>query len=156
MPDLFTHSLIGWITGKTTRTQVEFVVIGALIPDIFKIALVTKFFGVNLDYFFYPIHTPIGAVLIAGLLALFFEKAKLIFILLSIGIATHFVLDLLLLKVSGGGMILLFPLSWQQWQLNLLRSDDYRMTLVAFIAAVVVYLVVYLYAERNVKQKKAP
>ena len=66
MPDWFTHSLVGWITGKTTKQDIVLVVIGSLIPDLVKINLVFLWLELN-DYpFFESLHTPIGACLIAG------------------------------------------------------------------------------------------
>ena len=52
-------------------------------------------------------------------------------------------------------MILLFPFSWEQWQLQLIRSDDYRVTIAAVIAAFFVYLVYFLY-EKQRTLKKTP
>jgi hypothetical protein len=152
IPDWFTHSLVGWITGKTTKTQVALVVIGALIPDISKLALFSRWIGSNFDYFFHPIHTPVGALLIACIITLFFENTKISFAILSIGIATHFILDLFLINVSGG-MTLIFPFSWNQWQLNLIRSDDYSITILAIIAATLVYLM-YNFHEKKRKTHK--
>ncbi|VVB62025.1 Uncharacterised protein [uncultured archaeon] len=39
MPDWITYTLIGWITGKTTKQDVALVVISALIPYLVKITL---------------------------------------------------------------------------------------------------------------------
>ena len=152
MPDWLTHSLVGWITGKITKSQVELVIIGALIPDINKLAIVSKFFGTNLDTLFHPIHTPVGAFLIAGMITLFFDKIKTTFSFLGIGIATHFILDLLLVNVSGG-MTLLFPFSWEQSQLHLVRSDDPNITIITIIAALFTYVFYFAYEKK--KQKKS-
>ena len=142
MPDWLTHTLVGWITGKTTKMDIGLVVIGSLIPDLVKINLAFTWLGINHQQFFDPIHTPIGAFLIGGIIALFFEDAKKAFIALGIGITTHFILDFFLVHVSGG-MKLLFPFSWGEWQYYLVNSDDYRMTIIALLAAILVYLIYY-------------
>ena len=139
MPDWFTHSLVGWITGKTMKMDVGLVVIGSLIPDLVKINLAFTWFNMDAQNFFDPIHTPVGAFIIGGIIALFFTDIKKAFIALGVGITTHFILDFFLVQVSGG-MRLLFPFSWEGWQYYLLRSDDFRMTIVAIAAAVLVYL----------------
>jgi hypothetical protein len=148
MPDWLTHSLLGWITGKTTKQDVALLVIGALIPDLVKITLLFTWFGIKEYQFFEPLHTPIGAFLVAGIIALFFPDIKKAFIPLGIGVTTHFILDFFLVHVHGG-MKLIFPFSWDGWQYYLIRSDDYRMTIVAILAALLVYVVYWYYEKRK-------
>ena len=148
MPDWLTHTLAGWIAGKQVKMEVGLVVIGSLIPDLVKIYLIFIWLGIDHHNFFDPIHTPIGAFLIGGIIALFFEDAKKAFIPLGIGITTHFALDFFLVHVSGG-MKLLFPFSWEEWQYYLIRPDDYRITLVAIMVALFVYSVYWYYGKRK-------
>ena len=148
MPDWLTHTIVGWISGKIIRMEVGLIVIGTLIPDIRYLNLAfLRFFSVNLSTYLDVFHTPIGALLIAGLFALFFKDIKKTFIILSIGITTHFLLDFFLVHVSGG-IKLLFPFSWGEWQLYLIRSEDYIMTLIAVIAAILVYMF-YFYLDKR-------
>ena len=152
MPDWLTHSLVGWITGKTIKQEVSLVVIGSLIPDIYKVYPVFDWFlKGDTQNFFLPLHTPFGAILIACVIALFFHDIKKALLLLGIGAATHFILDLFLLNVSGG-MLILFPFSWDEWHLDLIRSDDYMITIYAIIAAVVVYFIYFIYEKRKLTQ----
>jgi len=143
MPDWFTHTLIGWITGKVLKIEVGLVAIGSLIPDIMKISPAFQWFGLNLDNVSAPIHTPVGAFLIGGIFALFFEDTKKAFIPLGVGITTHFILDLLLFPTSGG-IKLLFPFSWNGWQYGAISSGDYRITIITVFASILVYIL-YLY-----------
>ena len=101
--------------------------------------------------FFLPLHTPFGAILIACIIALFFQDIKKALIPLTIGISTHFILDFFLLNVSGG-MPLLYPFSWEEWQFGLIRSDDYMMTILALLASVLVYVSYRIYEKRRIKQ----
>jgi HJR/Mrr/RecB family endonuclease len=149
MVDWLTHSLVGWITGKTIKQEISFVIIGSLIPDISKFFIIFNWFLKNdTKNFFLPIHTPIGAILIACVFAYFFHDIIKAFILFGVGIATHFILDLFLLNVSGG-MLLLFPVSWDEWQINLIQSEDYMITIYAILAAVTVYSIYYIYEKRK-------
>lgn len=151
MPDWFTHTLVGWITGKITKKDIALVVIGSLIPDLVKMNLAFVWLRIDHHYFFDPIHTPIGAVIIGGIIALFFKNYKKAFIALGIGITTHFILDFFLVHVSGG-MKLLFPFSWGEWQVYLIRSDDYVITIYAILAAIIVYVSYYVYnKQKNTK-----
>ena len=146
MPDWLTHTLAGWMTGRVAKMDVSLLVAGALIPDLVKVRLAFELFHVDTLGFFDPLHTPVGALLVAAAAAFLFPRVKQAFLLLALGVATHFGLDLLLRHVSGG-MKLLFPLSWQEWRLDVVTSGDYRMTIVAVAAAGLFYLV--LPARRN-------
>jgi hypothetical protein len=148
MPDWFTHSLIGWITGKTIKQDVALVVIGSLIPDLVKIDLLFTWLQGESSQFFAPLHTPIGALLVAGIIAVFFQDIRKAFIPLIIGVSTHFILDFFLVHTHGG-IKLLFPFSWEGWQISLIRSDDYMVTVVAVLAAVIVYAIYWAAARRK-------
>ncbi len=154
MPDWLTHTLVGWITGKTIKQEISLVVVGSLIPDITKLYLLFDLIlQEQAEDLFLPIHTPFGALLIALIIALFFPDIKKAFIPLIFGVATHFILDMFLLNVSGG-MPLLFPFSWAEWQFDLIRSDDYTMTIVAIIAALIVYLSYAVFEKKKKQQSK--
>ena len=149
MPDWLTHTLAGWITGKAIKMEVGLVVIGTLIPDLKYTNLAFQnLLGVNLHTFLDAIHTPAVAFLIAGIFALFFKDVKKAFIPLGIGIATHFILDFFLVHVSGG-MKLLFPISWSEWQYYLIRYDDYHVTIIAVLAAILVYVIYFYYKKER-------
>lgn len=154
MPDWFTHTLVGWITGKTSKQDISLVVVGTLLPDVCKLYLLFNLIVQGkTDEIFLPIHTPFGALLIALIIALLFPDVKKAFIPLALGLTTHFILDFFLLNVSGG-MPLLFPISWQEWQLDFIRSDDYTITLLAILATVIVYLSYRLYEKRKPDRNK--
>ena len=148
MPDWFTHTLVGWITGKTTKQDVALVVIGSLIADLIKINLAFTWLGLSDPQFFEPLHTPIGAFLVAGIIAVFFPDIRKAFVLLGIGVSTHFILDFFLVHVHGG-IKLLYPFSWEGWQVYLYRSDDYLITVIALLAALVIYAIYWYHAKRK-------
>lgn len=150
MPDWFTHTLVGWIIGKTSKMDIALIVAGSLIPDLYKITIAFSLLRIDIHNFLDPLHMPAGAFIIGALFSLFFINSKKAFIFLSIGIMSHFILDFFLIHVSGG-MKLLFPFSWDEWQIYIFRSDEYLMTLVAIIAAVIVYLI---YRFKGNKMKK--
>jgi len=151
MPDWLTHTMIGWITGKTTKQDIALVIIGSLIPDLVKINLAFTWLRWNSFQFFDPLHTPIGAFLVAGIIAVFFKDARKAFVPLGIGVLTHFILDFFLVHVHGG-IKLLFPFSWGEWQYYLIRYDDYKVTVVAVLVAFLVYGLYWVAAQRQ-KQK---
>jgi len=149
MPDWLTHTLTGWIIGKTTKQDISLLLIGALIPDTTKLHLLfNQGYNTQALDLFLPLHTPFGALLIALIISLFFQDITNAMIPLTIGLTSHFILDFFLINVSGG-MPLLFPLSWEEWQYGLIRSDDYTMTLVALLAAIIIYSFNFLYKKRK-------
>ncbi len=152
MPDWLTHTLVGWITGKSIKIEVGLVVIGSLIPDIAKIGTIFQcWLGINLSHLLEPIHTPVGAFLVAGIAALFFDDIKKAFMALSIGVITHFILDYLLIHSSGGTMKLLFPFSWSEWQYGLVRSENYWVTIITVFVAVFIYII---YNYKKIEESK--
>jgi hypothetical protein len=148
MPDWLTHSLIGWITGKTTKQDIALVVIGSLIPDLTKISLAFTWLRIYDYQFFEVLHTPLASILIAGIIAVLFQDIRKTFLPLCIGVSTHFILDFFLVHVHGG-IKLLFPFSWNGWQIYIIRSDDYMVTVVAVLAALFVYIVYWYYEKRK-------
>ena len=152
MPDWLTHTLVGWISGKITKLDISLVVIGALIPDLVKINI--AFVGLRIDHLFLfdPIHTPIVAILIGGFISLFFKDCRKAFIALCFGIITHFILDFFLVHVTGG-MKLLFPISWKEWQVYIIRSDEYLITVITIFLTIFV-LLFYFFKDRQKNIKK--
>jgi len=99
---------------------------------------------------------PVGTLLVCGLCALLFEEGTrgLAFLLLVFGMVTHYALDVLLISVTGG-LVLLFPLSWETWQLDLVRPDNWLGTTILVAAAVLLWLVLRVLkrAGRPIKDK---
>jgi hypothetical protein len=153
MPDWLTHTLAGWITGKTTGISISLIVIGSLIPDLSKIVLAFNIIGYNTTYLFEPLSTPIGALLVAGIISLFFPNVQQALIPLSIGITTHLVLDFFLIHVTPT-MKLFFPFSWQGWQIPLIYSEDYLITIYAIVIAAIVYLIFYYRSKKDKNKEK--
>jgi len=148
MADWLTHSLVGWMTGKTSKQDIALLVVGSLIPDLVKINLAFTWLGINDHQFFDLLHTPVGAVLVAGIIALFFPDIKKALIPLGIGVSAHLILDFFLVHTHGG-MKLLFPFSWDGWQIYVYRSDDYLITVIAVLAAMLVYTASWYYEKRK-------
>jgi len=98
--------------------------------------------------FFESRHPPIGALLVAGIIAVFFQDIRKAFLPLVIGLSPHFTLNFFLVHVHGG-MKLLFPFSWEGWQYYLIRSEDYWVTIGARLAALLVYGIYQYQAKRK-------
>ena len=148
MPDWVTHIAVGWTLCRilsfryrefnTTNTMI--VIAGALIPDISKIALGLSWIGIDVTDYLAILHIPSGSIIVAGMISLLFPEKKKAFLFLGLGVLTHYCLDLILEHVSGG-IYLLYPFIWWQWQLEITNSSDYLITLLALCIAGLVYLI---------------
>ena len=157
MPDWITHLLAAWmictiLSFKYKQINPAYTVIcmaGALIPDTYKIVIPLGLFGINAQNIIMPFHLPLGSLIIASFFTLFFkDHKKLVLSLLVLGVATHYALDLLLINLNGG-MVLLFPFSWNSWALNIIPDDDYHITILAMGLTVVIYVVTSLVRKRR-------
>lgn len=146
MPDWITHILVPWtlftVLGfrfkQFSQENIAVIIMGALIPDIFKIYLVLDLIGVHLENFLTPIHLPAGSIVIAAIISLFFTNRKSTFFFLILGVSIHYLLDLLLFN---GGMYLLYPFSSLKFQIGIISVTDYNITILSIVAALVVYFI---------------
>ncbi len=148
MPDWITHILVAWTScrilgfkfNEFDSENTVLVMLGSLIPDIYKIYIPLDLSGIYLQNFIFPIHLPAGSLIMALLISLLFRDKKIVFMFLILGVFTHYALDSLLTYVSGG-MELLFPFTWAEWQLRLIGVDDYYLMIVMIIVALIVFAV---------------
>lgn len=150
MPDWVTHTMIGWITGKILQKEVGLVVIGSIIPDLVKVSDIALLFGVDFQSVFTAFHTPAGSLLVGGIFSLFFVDTKKVFFALTIGIATHFLLDFFLIGATRG-IQFLYPFSWEYWRFNEIMVD-YRFTVIVCLFSLALYL--YYFGSKKMKKKE--
>lgn len=145
MPDWITHVLVAWSLGtilgfkfkQFNQPNTAIVMLGALIPDIYKITLLLQQFGIYMESFLSPVHLPMGSILIAAILSLFFDKSKSIFLFLIFGIITHYALDIL---IFSGGMELLYPFSSIKFQIGVISIIDFNITIISIVLAFFVFI----------------
>lgn len=128
------------------------VMIGALLPDIFKLYLPLREIWDSAGDALALFHIPIGSLFVCGLCALFFEEGTRwrAFLLFALGMATHYLLDVILISV-GGGVAVVFPLSWETWHLDLIRPNNWLGTTILVIAALIVWLVLRAWKQSGLK-----
>ena len=87
-------------------------------------------------------HILVGTLIICGMCALLFEEGtrERAFLLFAFGMVTHYALDGLLISVTGG-LVLLYPLSWETWTLDLIRPNNWLGTTILVGAAALVWCV---------------
>lgn len=148
MPDWITHITVAWILctvlgfryKQFDTNNTVLVMVGAVIPDAVKIGMISDFLGYGAWDFILPLHMPAGALITTTMISLLFHEKKSAFLFLTLGLVTHFGLDLLLTSVSGG-ITIFYPFHWGQWQLNLISNVDYNINIIALSLALVVYLI---------------
>lgn len=125
MPDLLTHAflayalgmVLAWRYGWLTSRYVTVIMAGAFIPDIAKIALIIPSNRiaalVNMPFSWFGIHTAGGAVVavLIGVVIVHSSERRRIFLLLSLGAASHLIADAFLIKAYGHSYPLLWPLT---------------------------------------------
>jgi len=141
--DWIAHVLTPWIGCKLLQLklrklmdrEIALVMLGAILPDIVALNYLLQALGIGAERFIMPFHTPVGAALVAAMISLMFPKWKRAFFLLTVGFATHFALDSLLLHADGG-MALLFPFNWRWgFQLGLIPPDSWIPAIITIIIA---------------------
>jgi hypothetical protein len=152
MPDILTHVLVGYIVGTLLAFRydwlgaeyVTLVMLGALTPDLAKIALVLSnnqvetLLGISFDWF--ALHMLGGnlIVVLLGTLLVSQKYRKRVFFLLALGAASHHTLDLLLINVSGYAYPVLWPLTQYHPPAGMLylSSDRWPAVVTAIVAAI--------------------
>jgi len=126
--------------------NIVLVMIGTLLPDIFKLYLPLRLIWANAGDALMLFHIPAGTLLVCGLCALLFEAGmrKRVFLLFAFGMMMHYALDVLLISVTGG-LMLLYPLSWETWTLDLIRPNNWLGTTILVGAAALVWLVLRIW-----------
>ena len=151
MPDWLVHIGVVYIICRLLYIKYDtfdhpntsLAMIGSLIPDIVKFAMIPEFFGIDVWDYLLAFHLPVTSLVVAGLFSMFFCNKKVVFGLLTLGLITHYILDLLLINISGG-IYLFFPLSWQGFHLDIISPDDYFLSLITLIVAFLVFIGVHI------------
>jgi len=161
MPDWVVHVAVAWTICRVLRfkypqldpANTALVMVGSVFPDAIKMSILFELMGLDWWDYLHAFHLPIGAFLLAGIAALLFKEKKTTFLLLSMGIITHFALDLLLIQL-GNGIYLFYPINWMGFSLNLVPNDDYVITIAALLVALSVYFLAKWWKKRILKIKR--
>jgi len=158
MPDLLTHVLVAYTLATLLSIRCEWltpalvtaVMLGAVVPDLTKIALVVPgqvvedALGVPFDWS--AIHATGGALVAvaAGALLTDSDHRRRVFVLLALGAASHLLLDALLHFPSGYSYPVLWPLTnYHPPALGLYLSSNRWPALVAGVLAVTAHYLQY-------------
>jgi hypothetical protein len=110
MPDWITHIAVAYSLALLAGVRrYELVILGALLPDLFKLFLpLGAVIGYGESFFlgnyFAPFHTFFGVLLTSALLSTFFAKAGKVFPLFLLGAFSHLAMD-----------SLLYPYGYDNW-----------------------------------------
>lgn len=158
MPDLLTHVLVCYVLATLlsfrydwlTPAFVTVAMLGALVPDLTKIALlipsaqVETFLGI--PFAWRAIHM-FGGTLVAitiGALLTSQKHRRRVFLLLALGAASHHILDAFLINPSGYSYAIFWPFTtYNPPTPNLYLSSDRWPALVLGMLAVTVWYVRY-------------
>jgi len=145
MPDWISHILLGLIIAEISNTNKKsLVVLGSILPDIvlktYTISLLTPIPLNFLFWFFYPLHTVAGIILLSLLITQLFKyDPKKAFMLIFAGALSHILLDMttkpMVYNIQG---LLLFPFSWKAYSLGLFYSEQYWIVAIILLFAYII------------------
>lgn len=156
MADLFTHVLVGYSIGTIlsfrykwlTPKLVTVVMLGALVPDLTKIALVVPSSQVEgllgIPFEWRAFHRLGGTLVVITMGALLTdtEHRRRVFLLLAVGAASHHCLDVFNIKLSGYAYAVFWPLTtYNPPTPNLFLSSDRWPAVVAVTIAAFLWYV---------------
>ena len=155
MPDWLTYVLSAWIFCeiayligiRNARRYVAVAAVGAVLPDLVKpFFLLKTCTGLDLIAFSVPFATPVGAILVAGLVSQFFKKTEIrrVFVFMLAGVVLHLLWDSTL-HPYGGGQLIFFPFNFNQYSLGLIWSDSILPLVIIGIPAAVLYVLRFWY-----------
>jgi membrane-bound metal-dependent hydrolase YbcI (DUF457 family) len=148
MPDLLTHFLIAFLFVKLRKIEryKSLIYLGTVLPDILvrlsvlSMDVILKIRGLN--WFFMPLHTPLGILLTCFFATYFFEERsrKPVFINLMTGAFLHLFLDILQIHWVTE-YYLFYPFSWEKFEIGLFwpHQSIYFIPVLALIAAVTIF-----------------
>ena len=153
MPELIAHTTFAYIVRKRTWDAYQLILFlfGAMLPDLLTRPF-TTFFKAE-QYFINASHSPLLVLLWIILMSQFFEKEIrwIFFKAVSLGAATHFLLDLVQIGSNDIGYQLLFPFSEFNFSLNLIWADEV-IILAPFMTAI--FLIDYFFFGKKKSLKK--
>lgn len=149
MPDWLTHVLIGWGIFNLLTLRISdidsfrpAIIVGSVLPDLWYAQMIVFQLGIDLSWYLYILHTPIGSVIMSLLIGLIFLKDnvwKRGTLFLMIGAIIHLILDVLLKHINGGHY-LLFPFSLRLFELDLFWPESFAFLMIALIFWGITYL----------------
>jgi hypothetical protein len=148
VPDWLTHFVAAFLLATVLGIkEKEIVILGGLLPDIFKIYIITSLFFDSskillIKNFFAPLHTVIGVLLNAALVSTFFRDFEFkAFKLIMIGAVLHFLLDAILMLPYGKMVFELWPILIFDMEFGIF-FDDSPIPLLIFSFLLALYLII--------------
>ena len=159
MPDEFSHVIIAFFIAEGMRLDKTWkktvVIFGSVIPDIYKLLHLIQFIFKlpsatfrTLSWFFIPLSAISGSFVMLCIISLLFFRTdyrKEVFLFLFIGTISHLVADLFILHFSGGSKYFI-PFSRFEISFNLVKSENYLMTIVSGVLAGIYLSIKRIYA----------
>lgn len=155
MADILTHVLVAYVIATLLSWRYEWitypfitlVMLGAMLPDLSRLELLfpaaTIEATLGLPWSWTPLHRVGGTALVVYLGALLAPKRhqRAVFVLVAVGAASHYALDLLLYRPSGLTTPFFWPFTTHHFAFDgfYLSTDRWPAAAASIIAAVVWY-----------------
>jgi membrane-bound metal-dependent hydrolase YbcI (DUF457 family) len=122
MPDLATHIIVPYLANKGFKLSLPVVLLGAVLPDASRALLfVIPYQRYQLE----ALHTPFVSLLVIIAISLLFRPVcrRRMAAAMSLGVASHYLLDLFQHHFAGG-YYWLFPFSLFRFEIGLINPED--------------------------------
>jgi hypothetical protein len=150
MPDLITHSGVTYLFGHFLGgKKITFLLLGSILPDMNK---VLNFLFPGSNWFFLPLHTPVGLIVECYLFSLFFseELREAAFKFTLSGSFLHLALDFFQRHLQGKGYLWFFPFSWQRIEIGLFWPEASLYWIPGILLAVIGVKITRVWKRRKV------
>ncbi|MBS3171512.1 metal-dependent hydrolase [Candidatus Woesearchaeota archaeon] len=150
MPDWIVHISIALLLAVILKIKNwKLMITGAVLPDIPRILLIISnylnFNELNSFLILEPLHSPFLNIFESMAIALLFANFFQNFLLVYLGVITHYVLDYF--QFAGKfGHLLLYPFSYEQFSLNLFYGGSLILLVLGLIVTI---MSLYLLKEKN-------
>lgn len=143
MADWLTHILLAWTAIEIISLRYPkiedyriFALVGAVLPDIGNFTMFLGESGAQLSSYFFPLHAPLGIILLIIPISLAMKKEeKTIFYLLTFGAMLHITTDFFITTLTGK-VPLLFPFSFELYGINIFLQGGWNFLIMAIILAI--------------------
>lgn len=124
--------------------------IAAILPDLGNFTLFLGEFGSKISTYFYPLHSPLGIILLIGGISFVFsqEHRRNILLTLMLGSGLHLILDFFVISLNGK-IPLFFPLSFETRGFGVFYQGGWIFPIISVLAVLIVFGAKFLMSRRG-------
>lgn len=154
MPDWITHLGIAYLLGRLIKIRdIRLLLLGSVLPDIARLTYLSRISDlseISLIALLEPLHSPLIIVLMSLAIALLNQKPKAAFLILAFGSSIHLLLDMVV-SAFGYPRLLLYPLSYKAFAINLFPHESIFSILLIGISSIALFHAIFTKKRKDTK-----